>query len=309
MEERMFFLKAETDAHEIPVYEWRYKKEPIKGIIQLVHGSCEHSKRYENFAKFLAVRGFIVYAHDHRGHGKSVKTMDELGYFGDHEGWKKIVQDTHQVTEYIKKEYPQQKLIMLGHSMGSFIVRQYAIRYRDVLDGLIIMGTAHHPKHILKIGIKIANQFIKQGKGCEVNTLLDKMSYGTFCIKFLKEKDTFAWLTRDLAVRDCFREDPYCGFKFTTKAFKDMFEGILFITEYSNVEKMNKNLPILLVSGKDDPVGNYGQMVKKSYLLYKEVGMVNVHMKLYKGMRHEILNEIGKIEVYKDILKWINTQI
>lgn len=309
MQEKLFFLKSTKDIHEIPVYEWSDNdKAPVKGVIQLVHGSCEHAKRYEEFARFLVARGFVVVANDHRGHGKAVKDISELGYFAKENGWTKLVDDVYDVTTYIKKKYPDKKITMLGHSMGSFIVRHYAILYTDSIDALIVMGTAHHSKNILNLGTKIAERSIKKGKGKKVNRFLDKISYGSFHMRFLKEKDTLAWLSSDREIREAFRKDGYCGFKFTAQAFKDMFEGIAFITDEANVKRMNKKLPVLLVSGQNDPVGDYGKMVQKAYLLYKQVGMENVGMKLYPGMRHEILNETDKVEVYKDILKWIKEQ-
>lgn len=295
-----------SDNHQVPVYIWEPNSNVVKGVVQLVHGSCEYATRYDDFARFLIARGYIVYANDHRGHGKSVSQKEELGYFGPKDGWKMIIDDTYLLTNYIKKEHPEQKIVLLGHSMGSFIARHYAILYGDAIDGLILSGTAHYNKLELKLGHSIATWDVKSGKAYNRNKLIDTLSYSSFHKQFKKENDSLAWLTRDRKIRDIAHKDEMFGFKFTSGAFKDMFEGLMVITNPLEIAKMPKKLPIYILSGENDPVGKNGKMVKKTYTLFKESGMENVLIKLYPGMRHEILNEIGKEEVCKDILKWIS---
>ncbi|MGL4736699.1 MAG: lysophospholipase [Cellulosilyticaceae bacterium] len=306
MRKSEFVVENKQDGHQIQAYQWLPDANvQVKGSVQLVHGSCEHAKRYENFARFLTTRGYSVYAHDHRGHGRSVTAQIPLGYFGEHDGWEHLVADCVCMNTWIKENNNDKKIVMLGHSMGSFIARAYAIAHSETIDGLILSGTAHYTANILELGTKMANRAIAKGKGKEVHRILDRMSYGTFHMKFYKEKDRLAWLSSDPYVREVFRKDPLCGFKFTAGAFRDMFGGLAVITDMTQMKKMRRDLPIFIVSGEEDPVGNFGKGVKKTYVLMKEAGIKDIEMKLYPGMRHEILNEKRRQEVYKDVLGWL----
>lgn len=295
------------DGYESRIYRWEPEvgKQPV-GIIQLVHGSCEHSRRYLDFAAFLTDNGYIVYSMDLRGHGLSVQSKEDLGYFAENNGWNKVVEDIYELTKFIKEKHNGLKLIMLGHSMGSFLARHYAAVYGRELNGMIATGTAHNPKLITKLGKFLAERDIRKNGSRNRNMTLNSMSYDSFSNQFKPIRTKQDWLTRDEAIVDKYRSDELCGFVFTSSAFRDMFDGLLFITDKNNVSKTPKNLPILLLSGDKDPVGGNGKMVLKAYDEYKKAGLTNIQMKLYKDMRHEILNEIGKEEVYEDILAWIN---
>ncbi|WP_300384544.1 alpha/beta hydrolase [Clostridium sp.] len=283
----------------------RKEEEPV-GVICIVHGSCEYSKRYNHFISYLVSNGYIVYSYDLRGHGLSNKENETLGYFGESNGWNKLIYDLDEIINLIKNENEKLNLYLLGHSMGSFIVRHYSSMFSKKIDGIIATGTAHNSRLILRTGKLLAEIDIKKNGSKHRNKLLNKISYDSFSNKFKPIRTKQDWLTRDEKIVDEYIEDNLCGFIFTSDAFKDMFEGLLFITDKDNIENTRKNLPILLLSGGSDPVGDNGKMVKQSYKEYKKCGIINIEMKLYKGMRHEILNEIGKEEVYKDILIWIN---
>lgn len=295
-----------TDNH-MYVYKWE-PDDGVKtaGIVQLVHGSCEHAGRYERFAHYLAANGFVVYANDHRGHGLTATSEDELGYFGEWNGWSLMVDDLYQVTKLASQEHPQLDIIMLGHSMGSFLARHYAMRYPEELDGLILIGTAHHSRLMLRIGRAIAGLEIRLFGGKHRSTILNRLSYESFNHRFQPSRTKQDWLSRSDAEVDLFIRDERCGFVFTVCGFRDMFDGLLHITNPSNIKQTRSDLPVLLLSGKDDPVGSYGKMVKRAYNCYVKAGLTNVRMKLYDGMRHEILNEIDKEQVYGDIVDWMN---
>ncbi|MGL6173437.1 MAG: alpha/beta fold hydrolase, partial [Cellulosilyticaceae bacterium] len=156
MKKTEFTLQALMDKHEIYTYKWESTNEP-KAIIQIIHGAGEYANRYDTFAKALVQRGFVVYAHDHRGHGKSVKNDEVFGYFGEKDGFQLLVKDTYEVTKHIKQEYPSKKLIILGHSMGSFVARYFSILYSNEIDGLIIVGTGNNSKLELKLGKLVSN--------------------------------------------------------------------------------------------------------------------------------------------------------
>lgn len=282
------------------------REEETLGVICIVHGSCEHSKRYSHFINYLVSNGYIVYSYDLRGHGLSNKENEPLGYFGESSGWNNLIYDLDEIIDLIKKENKNLNLYLLGHSMGSFVVRHYAIMFSEKIDGLIVIGTAHNPRLILNLGGFVANKYIEKGYGKKENKLLNKLSYDSFNKRINNPKTDKDWISRDENIVDNFVKDESCGFIFTTTAFRDMFDGLKFITNRDNIKNTRRDLPILLLSGEEDPVGDNGKMVKKTHNEYKKCGIENIEMKLYNGMRHEILNEIGKEEVYQDILTWIN---
>ncbi len=288
------------------IYLWRPDEEiSCKGVIQIVHGAAEYGKRYEDFAQYLTKNGFIVCASDYRGHGFSVKDKTDLGFFSDEDGWRKIVDDLYAITQYLKNEYKGLNVFLLGHSMGSFLARTYAILYGREITGLVLSGTAHNPKTLLMFGKYVAERDIKAGKARYKNPLLNQLTFRDLNKSFRSGKTDYEWLSRDPAIVEKYIEDELCGFDFTSSAFRDMFGGLLFITDRKNISKTPNELPILILAGKDDPVGEKGKMVMKCYNKYVDVGIKSVHVKLYEGMRHEILNEIGKEEVYQDILSWV----
>lgn len=296
-----------TDNTRLQLYCWDNVNQ-ARGIIQIVHGSCEYGLRYDHFAQFLNDKGYIVIASDHRGHGKTALNNNDLGVFAKKNGWNLIINDLKLINDYIYNQYPNLPIIMLGHSMGSFMARHYAILYGSTISGLILTGTAHPNLGLLFIAklIAIIDQTLIGYK--KPDRLLYKLSYATFNRKFKTQNATgHEWLSQDLEVVKQFNDDPLCGQIFSTSAFKDLFKGLLFITKRFNIFKTRKDLPILFLSGKNDPVGGFTKQVTKCYQIYHNFGY-HARVKLYPKMRHEILNEIGKEEVYQDILnfcQWI----
>ncbi|GIP32508.1 alpha/beta hydrolase [Paenibacillus sp. J2TS4] len=292
--------------NNLHVYKWEPDEgEQAYGVMQIVHGSCEHANRYERFAHFLTERGWIVYASDLRGHGRSVSRKEDLGYFGERDGWNGMVEDLHQVTELIREEHPAMSIFLFGHSMGSFLARHYAIRFGSELAGLILSGTAHHDRISLQAGRLLANREIRRKGIKHRSMLLYKLTYAPFNKRFEPARSVQDWLSRDQAEVDLFLQDELCGFIFTAGGFRDMFDGLLFITDPAKIRLTPSHLPVYFISGQDDPVGRYGKMVQRAYDAYRKAGLSNIEMKLYDGMRHEILNEIGREEVYEDILRWM----
>ncbi|HAX71883.1 MAG TPA: alpha/beta hydrolase [Firmicutes bacterium] len=294
------------DGMELEFYQWLPQTAEVKGIVQLVHGSCEHARRYKQFAEFLNEHGYIIYANDHRGHGNSVECFEDLGYFGEVAGWQRMVDDLFELNSFIRKNYPQLPIVMLGHSMGSFLARHYAIDYGETISGLILSGTAHNPKSILKFGKSTANILRKIQGPKHRSNLINALSYDAFNKPFKHARTTHEWLSADPNVVDEFLADEACGFVFTTTGFRDMFEGLLYITNQDNINKMPKDLSVALISGQLDPVGANGKMVKKAFEAFEEAGLTHIEMKLYPEMRHEILNEIDKQTVYLDVLTYLN---
>ncbi|QHX36976.1 alpha/beta fold hydrolase [Spiroplasma sp. BIUS-1] len=298
-------IKAK-DGKKLHTYIWDEVKNP-KGIVQLVHGSCEHSKRYDEFAKYLNANGWIVISNDHRGHGKTANIEnDELGYFANEDGWKLLVTDLKLINEYIKENYKVEKTVMMGHSMGSFLARNYAIDYSESIDGLVLSGTAWESNLSLKFGRRVAIARQRKYGAKNVDDFIWNLSYKKFNKKFNDEGNTGSeWLSVDEKNVDKFVKDPLCGQVFTTSAFKDLFEGLIYIQKSKNIKKIRKDLPIILVSGTNDPVGGYGKTVKKTYKKFKKANL-KVKIKLYESLRHEILFDIKKDLIFADTLRFLN---
>ena len=278
-----------------------------RGVIQIVHGVAEHIQRYAEFAEFMAGQGFLVVAEDHMGHGGSIGDDDAQGYFQG--GWFKAVADVHRLLTYTRMEEPEVPYILLGHSMGSFMVRTLLMKYPACgIRGAIISGTAWMHRGVINSGIAAATLIGKRSGFDQPSNMLQQMMFGGYNRKVEHQRTEFDWLTRDAHIVDEYIADPLCGFTVTAGLTRDLLTGLKFIQEPENLEKMDKRLPVFFISGNDDPVGNYGQGVKQSVKAFTQVGMENVSMRLYPLCRHEVLNELNREEVYQDILEWITRQ-
>ncbi len=301
------FIFENKDNIKIYVYQWIPEK-PIRGIIQISHGMAERAGRYRNFAKAMTDAGFVVYANDHRGHGKSAKSMEALGYISDTDGFNDMVIDMKTLTSIIKKENPGLPIILLGHSMGSFLAQAYIQRYGDDLNGLILSGSNGKPNSAINMGILIA-KVIMITKGRKASgKILDHLSMGNYNKKIRPVKTKFDWLSRDAKQVKEYIDDPYCGTIFPVSFFYDLFWGMKEISKKQNLKQVPKNLPIYLFSGKEDPVGAYGKGVIRLYKMYKAQGVEDITCHLYTGGRHEMLHETNKQQVIQHILDWLDQQ-
>ena len=278
-------------------------------IIQIIHGICEYIERYLPFIEYLATKGFIVVGHDHLGHGQSIKSPDDLGYFGEPNPSDLLIQDIHSLRKIIVKKYPNLPYFMCGHSMGSYLLRQYICTYSKGLAGIIIIGTGYMSpcESLLALGfINVLSCF----KGIKhKSNLTKKISFelGPYSKYDHQKKDlNNSWISRDPEIVKKYYEDKNCQFDFTLNGYYGLVQSIRYSCDPSNVAKIKKDIPILFVSGDCDPVGNNGEGVRKSYEIMKLIGSVDVSMKLFMGCRHEVLNELNKDEVYEYILNWIN---
>lgn len=306
MKRKEFTLET-ADGKTIQAYKWQKEAMDVKGVFQITHGMAEHSLRYEPFITFLTAHGFIVYAHDHRGHGNSYTKPSDRGYFAKRRGFKKVVHDTVLVTDYIQQNQPHLPLFLFGHSMGSLIVRRLVQQYDRNYAGIILSGTAGDPGWIGKVGLIVAKleKLIRGRK--KQSPLMDRLIFGNHNKRFTPERTKHDFLTRDETVVDAYIADDNCGFICTTSFYVDLLEGTLLIHRDEEVAKTPKHLPIFLLAGDDDPVGNYGDGVQAVYEQYLEQGLQQVSMKLYEEGRHEMLSELNKMEVYTDILNWLET--
>ncbi|MBQ2022954.1 MAG: alpha/beta hydrolase [Lachnospiraceae bacterium] len=304
MREREFYLPSSDGMHQLRCMEW-IPDGTIKAVLQITHGMVEHIERYREFCVWMAERGIVVIGHDHLGHGKTVSNREEFGYFGSKEGMTHVVKDIRRVTVYSKKKYPDQKLILLGHSMGSFLARKYLSVYKDGPDGFILMGTGAPPEALVSAGSLLAGSMRKLKGEMYRSPLLYKLSLGNYNAKFKPVKTPYDWLTRDESLSKDFGEDESCQFIFTTAAYQDFFRLILNVAKEEMAGHARTDAPILIISGDNDPVGDNGKGVRKVYERLHKAGVDRLEMVLYEGARHEILHEINRQEVFEDLYEWI----
>ena len=264
----------------------------------------EHKGRYNDFANFLANNGYIVVGHDHLGHGNTAKCEDDFGYFADNNGWDRLVEDVHILQNKVHNEYPNLPYIVMGHSMGSLIVRTYITKYDDNLTGVIISGTSGQKYGLIsgKLLIKIISTF--KGKRYK-SKLIEHLVTGSFNKKFEPNRTPSDWICSDENEVNKFIEDEKCGKMFSVQAYYDLLSGTQYLSKQKNVNKTVK-VPILIFSGDEDPVGQNGKGVLRVYKMLKKDGTRNVYLRLFKNARHELLNEVNKLEVYNFILDWLD---
>ncbi len=304
MREREFFLPSSDGTHQLRCMEW-IPDGTIKVVLQITHGMVEHIERYREFCVWMAERGIAVIGHDHLGHGKSVSNREEFGYFGSKDGMTYVVKDIRRVTVYCKKKYPDHKLILLGHSMGSFLARKYLSVYKDGPDGFILMGTGAPSEALVSAGSLLAGVMRKLKGEMYRSPLLYKLSLGNYNAKFKPVKTPYDWLTRDESLSKDFGEDEACQFIFTTAAYQDFFRLILGVSKAEIAGHARTDAPILIISGDNDPVGDGGKGVRKVYERLHKAGIDRLEMVLYEGARHEILHEINRREVFEDLYEWV----
>lgn len=295
-------LKSEYDGLGLSVL-WVVPGEGSRGVVQISHGMSENKERYLPFMEYLAKRGYICVIHDHRGHGKSVHSQNELGYLYGGSN-KAMVEDLHQVTLWSKEMFPDLPVYLLGHSMGSLVARNYLKYFDNELEKLILTGPpCENPA--VNVGLFIAKTQKKHKGGLYPSKLLEAMSFGSFASRFAGEKSRFAWICSDEEVVKDYEQSPLCGFTFTA----DGFEGLLMLLRETYSKEgwrlQNPELPILFLGGADDPCIGNGRKFVKELQHMRQVGYRHVTGKLYPGMRHEILNEKDKLTVYQNIYQYL----
>ena len=285
---------------------WDPVGKPI-GVVQIVHGVAEHVGRYDHFAEYLANLGFLVVAQDHMGHGGSIGEEGVRGYMDG--GWFKAVADVYRLLGHMQLECPDVPYIVLGHSMGSFLVRSLLCKYpRCGISAAILSGTAWMHRGVLNSGIAAATMVGKRNGFDQPSAMLNSMMFGGYNKRVEHKRTAFDWLTRDDKIVDAYIADPLCGFTVTAGLARDMLTGLKYIQEPENLERMNTDLPGLFIAGNADPVGNYGEGVRKTANAFARAGMENVSMRLYPLCRHEVLNELNREEVYGHIVQWLQRQ-
>lgn len=280
-----------------------------RAVVQIAHGIAEHIDRYRPFMEFLADNGFVAAGNDHLGHGKSIRVPEEQGFFAEKDGWWRVVDDMDKLHDIMSNEYPELPYVLFGHSMGSFLTRTYLIKHPDKYDGVILSGTGHQSPALVLGGNAAASVMAKLNGAMGDGAKLDSLAFGTYLNKIENPRTKFDWLSRDTEQVDKYIADPLCGFVGKIGLYRDMMQGIKFITDKKNIAQMNKEKPVYFMSGNGDPVGDYGKGVERAYNAFCDAGLHDVFMRLYPGGRHEMLNETNKEQVYQDILNWLNEKI
>ena len=275
-----------------------------KGALQIAHGMKEHIGRYHDFMTAVAEAGYAVFGHDHLGHGMTAEDTDELGYFAERNGWRIVSQDIHAFAARIKKDLPRATpMMLLGHSMGSFLSRAAVVMHPGFYDALIIMGTGG-PNPASSAGLLLTRTIMKQYGDMYISEMANDLIFASYNKRTNSDKE-FAWLTHDEEMLAKHDRDPLCLFPFTVSAIHDLIAVQKAVNRSEWFRSVDRELPILLVSGEEDPVGAYGKGVKAVYHGLRHAGAIHVAIKLYPSMRHEILNEIGREIVYLDILEFL----
>jgi len=277
-------------------------EQPPRAVLQICHGMCEYVGRYAHFAGFMAENGYAVAGNDHLGHGKSVVSEEDLGYFDEREGHRHLIADAYSLTLNLKDRYPGLPVFLLGHSMGSAVARGYCSEYAAELAGAIFSGTPVQ-KLPRASGLAIGWQIRKYGaRG--ISQLLVDMSLGSFNRRIKDPATPNDWLSRDPAIVETYNADPLCTFRFTASAYRDLLHLVSVAMSPKWPQTLPADFPVLMISGEMDPCGDYGRGVKTVFSHMQKRGMTDIALRLYPGARHEVLNEINKDEVYQDVLTW-----
>ena len=274
-------------------------------ILQISHGMCEYIGRYDDFAGYMAQKGYVVCGNDHLGHGATSSGPNGTdGYFAEKDGRKFVLQDLHEMNRLAREAYPGLPVILLGHSMGSFFARQYAALWPDTIDGLVICGTGG-PNPLGGVGLALTRVLGAVRGGKYRSKFINNLAFGAY-LKRVPSPDTpYDWISRDKEIVAAYAQDPKCTFIFTVSAFHELMAILRDVSSPAWAARLKKSTPVLMISGDMDPVGDYGEGVKKVFGWIKEAGVRDAQLKLYPGARHEVLNETNRAEVYADVAAWL----
>lgn len=294
---------GKTKVHAV---KWIPENGQIRAVMQISHGMIEYIERYEEFACYLARHGFLVVGHDHLGHGASVSDESEWGYFAAKKPSETVVADIHQVTRIIQSQYPDCPYFILGHSMGSFLLRRYLTLHSEDVSGAVICGTGSQPDIVTGFGMLVCRLIRLFRGGHYRSRFLTDVSFGKPYEKFDKtgEEPSRSWLSKNEESVQAYYKDPRCTFVFTVNGYYGLFSTIRYVNQMKHIRKIRKNLPVFFIAGEEDPVGDFGEGVKKAYAQYRQAGIRDVKMKLYQNDRHEILQETDREQVFADIYQW-----
>ena len=286
---------------DIHIRIWNPEKEAV-GIVQIIHGMGEHGERYDELSRRMNIEGYLVVATDHRGHGCSVGTIEELGEISL--PFTTLVDDEVELTQLLRKRYPKLPLFILGHSMGSFMAQSHMKVTTEKVEGYILSGSCKTPYLKTAMGSRLG-RIIEVVRRNKKSKLMNKLLFAGYN-RAIKDRTTaFDWLSRDKTVVAKYIADPYCGFVYTSGFYASFLAFLSKLFHRHDFDDLRRDIPILIMSGDKDPVGFYGRGVRRLAHFYEGMGFQNLRLKLYPGGRHEMINEINKIEVHEDILQFL----
>lgn len=305
MKREEFYFDSRDNSSKIHAIRWTPASGNVVGVVQIVHGMAEYAGRYEELAKFLTGRGFVVTGEDHLGHGKSVGENGIQGYFCEQDPATVVVRDVHRLKKMTQELYPGVPYFILGHSMGSFILRNYICRYGTGISGALILGTGMQPGPLLAFA-KALTAIVGVFKGQkQPSRFINNCAFGSYNKRISNSETPFDWLSRDTERVQAYIADEDCGFIFTVNGFKTLFTLISRMKSKKNLKNIPSKLPIFMASGEDDPVGDYGRGVQKAYDSLKNTGVEDITLKLYPEDRHELINEPDRETIMEDIADWL----
>lgn len=303
-----FSFPSSDGVHKIAARIYIPKEREILGVVQFSHGMTEHIRRYDEMGAFFASNGYVFCGNDHLGHGNSVNDDGELGFFAVEDGVDTVVSDLFKLTRLLHQRFLDKPLFLMGHSMGSFLVRVYAMTYHRFLSGLIILGTGG-PHSLLPLG-KALGKVIAAFRGKRHRSrFLRNVAHMGYLSRCGKNPKRTAWLSTDEKRLESYGKDERCGFTFTVQAYLDLFEMLGRANAKDAYTSVPKDLPVCLLSGKEDPVGAYGKGPRRVASRYTKAGVTDVTLKLYEGARHELQNEVCREEFYGDLLRYLNDHV
>jgi alpha-beta hydrolase superfamily lysophospholipase len=306
--QRSSLVLAAADGAELYVYRW-LPEGAAKAVVQIAHGLAEHGGRYARLAEALTAAGYAVYADDHRGHGRTARTADDLGFFAERDGWRKCVDDLWQLNRRIASDHPGLPIVLLGHSMGSFLAQQFISEHGDALAGAVLSGSSGKPDALAAAGrLFVRIERLRLGARGRSRTM-HQLSFGAFNKSFQPARTPFDWLSRDAAEVDKYAADPRCGFIASTQLWVDMLDALGWIAAPVRQARIPKRLPIYVISGSKDPVGANTRGLQQLLAAYRAQGLERVSHRFYEGARHELFNETNRDEVTRDLTAWLDDAI
>lgn len=289
---------------------WEPEGGSVRAVLQICHGVAEHIARYDAFARYLNGLGIAVVGHDHLGHGLSLPEGGTPVYFGAGNTWNTVVDDIYVLHQRIRLWYPDVPLCIMGHSMGSFLTRTYLIRYPGTVKAAVIMGTGWQPKAVIAGGMAVAKAVGAVVGENGISDLVTNLAFGAYNKLFAPNRTSCDWLSADEDNVDAYMADPLCGADATVGLFRQMLSGIRFNQKLSNLRQMDPRIPVLFVAGEKDPVGDCGNGVRRTYQEFRRAGVQDCTLKLYPGLRHEILNEKAQQQqIFEDIGQWLTSKL
>ena len=289
---------------------WEPEGGSVRAVLQIFHGVAEHIARYDAFARYLNDLGIAVVGHDHLGHGLSLPEGGTPVYFGEGNTWNTVVDDIYVLHQRLKQRYPDVPLCIMGHSMGSFLTRTYLIRYPGTVKAAVIMGTGWQPKAVIAGGMAVAKAVGAVVGEHGTSDLVTNLAFGAYNKLFAPNRTSCDWLSADEDNVDAYMADPLCGADATVGLFRQMLLGIRFNQKLSNLRQMDPRIPVLFVAGEKDPVGDCGNGVRRTYQEFRRAGVQDCTLKLYPGLRHEILNEKAQQQqIFEDIGQWLTSKL